>query len=163
MAIVSTIGVPTLRGLADCLFPMRRGELGTGAPYRRRGGHRPQQWGLVAQYVDVSDRLTVGEYHRHISQHLAAIMDRRERPPRTPRRAGQCDRPGATGRHCRRAPPRRPRHQIQTSQLTTKYASPTECPRLETLNRRKSKNSLPDRHFRAFTRRQPPSPVNDPG
>ncbi len=33
----------------------------------------------------------------------------------------------------------------------------------ETANHRKFKSPLPDRHFRASKRRQPRSPVNDPG
>jgi len=36
----------------------------------------------VAQHVDISNRLpAIGEHHRHISEHLAPMMNRRERPP----------------------------------------------------------------------------------
>ena len=43
----------------------------------------PSTWPLVAQHVDVGDRLTtVGEHHRHVDQHPAPVMDRGERAPR---------------------------------------------------------------------------------
>ena len=53
-----------------------------------------QQRCLVTQHVDVGDRLTtIGEHDRHIGQHPAPVMERRERPPRQRHRqlAGQAD------------------------------------------------------------------------
>jgi len=38
---------------------------------------------MMAQHVDVGDRLTaIGEHHRHIGQNPAPIMAREKRPPR---------------------------------------------------------------------------------
>lgn len=58
----------------------------------------------------------------------------------------------------------RTKPRLPTSPPTTKYASPMEClPDLRISGRPQSQVSLPDRHFRASTRRQRRSAVNDPG
>ncbi len=60
-----------------------RGESIQGAPHSRRRGRRPQHGVLVANGVDVSDRLpTTGEHRGHIHQHLATVMPRNEPTPR---------------------------------------------------------------------------------
>jgi hypothetical protein len=117
----------------------------------------------VTQHVDVGDRLpTIGEHHRHIGQHPAPIMTRGKSPT--------CQRLGDPPiRPVRSASSRRP---ALSAWATTPVPSPdTDNPAdhdlrftygvpsgLRNLNLRKSKNPLPDRHFRAFTRRQPHYP-----
>ncbi|WP_418235950.1 hypothetical protein [Dietzia timorensis] len=49
------------------------------APHRRRRGDRAQGPGLVAQDADVGDGLAaIGEHHRGVDQHTAAVVDRDE-------------------------------------------------------------------------------------
>jgi hypothetical protein len=65
-----------------------RGELIQGAPHRRRRGHRTQHRVLVAQGVDVGDRLcATGEHGGHIDQDLSAVVPRDE--PTTRQGAGE--------------------------------------------------------------------------
>ena len=53
------------------------GDLVQRTPHRRSRRDRPQHLPLVAQHVDVGDRLpAVGEHHRDIGQYLAAVMHR---------------------------------------------------------------------------------------
>jgi hypothetical protein len=52
------------------------------SPYRGVRGHLPEHLVLVAQHVDVRDRLTaVGDHHGQIDQHPAPVM---HRPPPSP-------------------------------------------------------------------------------
>ena len=63
------------RGL-DLLQPCGR-DLVQGTPHRRRRRDPAQHAGLVAQHVDVSDRLTtISEHHRNVGQDPAAVMKR---------------------------------------------------------------------------------------
>ena len=63
----------------DLLQPTGR-DLVQGAPHRRWRGDRTQYPGLMAQHVDVGDRLTaIGEHHRDIDQDPATVVDRGER------------------------------------------------------------------------------------
>ena len=81
----------------------------------------------------------------------------------TTRRSTQSGQPKAAGQHTdmgnHTSPIARYFHPSDHEVRFT-YGVPSSS---EILRRRNPKNSLPDRHFRASTRRHPPSPVNDPG
>ena len=68
------------------------------APRRRRRRHLPEQIGLVAQHSQLGDRLAaIGDRHRQIVQHLAAVMPAAALLGRRHRRRqalGQADRVG---------------------------------------------------------------------
>jgi len=66
---------------SDLLQPARRDRIQR-PPHRRRRRDRTEHADLVAQHVDVSDRLTtIGEHHRNVREHPAPVMDRDERTP----------------------------------------------------------------------------------
>ena len=62
-----------------------------------------EQGGLIAQHRDVGDRLTaIGQHHRHIGQHLTAVMATTPllgRCHRNRQRGGQPDLIGEIGQH----------------------------------------------------------------
>jgi hypothetical protein len=68
-------------------------------PYRGVRGHRPEHLILVAQHVDVRDRLTtVGDQHREVDQDPAPVVHRL--PPFAGKRLGQgAGQPGPVGQH----------------------------------------------------------------
>ena len=96
---VTEVGVGDLRGRhpAGQLGPHVRADLGPGLvdplhhgggdlvqgpPHRRRRRDRPEDLALVAQHVDVRDRLpAAGDQHRHIDQHPAPVVHRGEPAP----------------------------------------------------------------------------------
>ena len=89
-------------------------------PHRRGRGDRTEHLALVAQHVDVGDRLpTVDERQRHIGQdderRAIAFDNSLVRPTRSA---------SSRNAHCPRAPPRPSRHRSQTTQPITRYASP---------------------------------------
>ena len=103
-----------------------------GAPHRRRRRDRTKDPALVAQHVNVGDRLTPSsEHHRHIDQHPPTIMHRREvcdePSPGTVPRSDRSGQPAAGSRRYPRGPPHRHHQQSPTDPPTTMYASPAEC------------------------------------
>ena len=53
-----------------------RSDLVQRPPHRRRRGDRTEHASLVAQHVDIGDRLTtIGEHHRHVDQYPSPIMN----------------------------------------------------------------------------------------
>ncbi len=61
----------------------RRAQLITGAPHRRRRGHRTQHRQLVAQHVDISDDLpAIGQQHCHVNKHPSPVMTQAKRVAR---------------------------------------------------------------------------------
>ena len=75
-------------------FPRCGGDLVQGPPHRRRGRDRSEDLALVAQDVDVGDRLTAaGDQDRDIDQDPTPVVRRDEPPPSQGpgQRAGQAD------------------------------------------------------------------------
>ena len=70
--------VPPGAGTRDLdLLALAGSDLIERAPHRRRRRHWAQGLGLVAQDADVGDGLAaIGEHHRGIDQHTAAVVDR---------------------------------------------------------------------------------------
>jgi hypothetical protein len=154
-------------GGRDLLQPAS-GDLIQRAPHRRRRGDRTEHPGLVAQHVDVGDRLTtIGEHHRHVDQDPATVVTRRE--VATGHRLGQLSRqPGPIGQEPGHDAARVGHHadtisghgQTRRSRSTLHLRSAFQ---LGNLTFDKSKNPKQDRHFRASTRRSSRRAVNDPG
>ena len=121
-----------------------RGQLVQGPPHRRRRGHHTQHVALVAQGVDVGDRLTARDQHRrHVDQDPPAVMNRGERATRQRRRQLPCQ-AGPVGQQPHRHTPRVGHHagpipgHRQPRRPRRMLHLPGAFP-LENLNRRKSK------------------------
>ena len=122
----------------------------------------------MAKHGNIGDRLTtVGEHHRHVSQHPTTVVPRDEAAPR--HRPGQLASQSAPVSQEPGRDAARMRHHLGAITRHTKpadhevrftYGVPsTREP--QTIS--KSKFPLSDRHFRAVTLRSTHDPVNDPG
>ena len=159
---------PSPRGLA-ILLSRAGGDLVQRAPHRRRRRDRTQHGALVAQHVDVGDRLTaVGDHDRHVGQHPAPVMTGDELAPRQRRRQlPMSGRPGRPAAEAATLPawattpvPSPVTDNPADHEVRFTYGVPSS---LATLDLRKPKYPMQDRHFRASTRRQTPSTMNEPG
>ncbi len=118
-----------LEGCCRRIFlAVRRHNGGVHVEHRRRGAHLTQHRGLVAQHVDIGDRLTaIGEHRRHAGERPPPIHGAARTNRASTHAAGRPDQREAAGQRRQHRPPRRSHHQIPTTRSTTKYPSPTEC------------------------------------
>ena len=83
----------------SCPAAPRRSRRGRASTSPARPPHRTPH--LVAQHVDVADRLTpVGDHHGQVDQHPTPIVNRPPAPPRE-RRRQRLGQPGPVGQHPR--------------------------------------------------------------
>jgi hypothetical protein len=138
------------------------------APWSGRRRDRAEHAGLLAQHINVTDRLaSIGEHHRDISQHPAPVMDRDEPAPghrlrqSTVKPVRSASKRSAMLLACATTPTPSPDTATPDDhEVAFTYGMPST---LGFLRLRKPKFPLVDRHFPASTRRSDPSAMNDRG